>query len=107
MSNNLVSNNLVSNNLVSNNGGSNNGGSNNGGSAEKWELRPAIAAVSNGVDSSELANSGFTQKEIFEQTLFKSSFHPKSSSRQSDSNRMMLYPLWKKYESIKQEDRHT
>ena len=92
-----MSNNLVSNNLVSNNGGS----------AEKWELRPAIAAVSNGVDSSELANSGFTQKEIFEQTLFKSSFHPKSSSRQSDSNRMMLYPLWKKYESIKQEDRHT
>jgi DNA-binding NtrC family response regulator len=86
---------------------SNNGVSNNGVSAEKWEPRPAIAAVSNGVDSSEMATSGFTQKEIFEQTLFKTSFHPKSSSRQSDSSRMMLYPPWKQYGSIQQENRHA
>ena len=105
--NSLSPNSLSPNSPSPNSPSPNNGVSNNGISAEKWKPSPAIAAVSNGVDSSELATSGFTQKEIFEQTLFKTSFHPKSSSRQSDSNRIMLYPSWKKYESIQQENRHA
>ena len=105
--NSLSPNSLSPNSPSPNSPSPNNGVSNNGLSAEKWKPSPAIAAVSNGVDSSELATSGFTQKEIFEQTLFKTSFHPKSSSRQSDSNRIMLYPSWKKYESIQQENRHA
>jgi len=83
-----------------NSGKSNNGVSNNGVSTEKWEPSPAIAAASNTIDSSELATSGFTQQEIFEQTMFKTCFHPKSSSRQSDTSRIMLYPQWKKYEPM-------